>query len=70
MQYRNERSPINSEIMIALKRIAGIESGPANKLPMTKPKGKAIPNPTAITQKIDALLPVTISLTENFPATP
>jgi hypothetical protein len=70
MQYRKERSPINSKIMIVLKRPDGIEINPAAKIVMVTPKGKAIPNPTTTTQKMDAHLPATISLTENLPVVP
>ena len=50
MQYPKERSPINSKIMIVLKRADGIEINPAAKFIMVTPKGKAIPNPTTTTQ--------------------
>ena len=56
--------------MIVLKRAGGIEINPTAKFVVVKPKGKAIPNPTTTTQKMDAHLPVIISLTENLPVVP
>ena len=70
MQYRKDRSPINSKRMIVLKRAGGIEINPMAKFVMVTPKGKAIPNPTTTNQKMDAHLPVIISLTENLPVVP
>ena len=70
MQYRKERSPINSKIMIVLKRAGGIEMNPTTKFVMVTPKDKAIPNPTTTNQKMDAHLPAIISLTENLPVAP